>query len=241
MKTIRRTIYPEVKVLDEKMGLVEYVASDQTLDHYREVVMANGWRFTYFQNNAPFVDSHNYSSVDRLLGTVKSYEVKSKRLVETVQWAVDVPENQLAKLGFSMVVAGHLKAVSVGFYPTKRLTRWSSGKDYEAYQAQVSKLGYEDGQTQPDVIYTEQEQVELSAVILGANPNALARIAKAYKDGIIDDTGLDYLSDLCESERTLSGKLNSMQQTCEHEHSDARRPVFRRMFRSRLQQMIETI
>jgi phage/plasmid-associated DNA primase len=43
-------------------------------------------------------------------------------LVETVKWAHDVPENRLAQLGYAMTKAGHLKAVSVGFIPTKMLT-----------------------------------------------------------------------------------------------------------------------
>jgi hypothetical protein len=36
----------------------------------------------------------------------------------------------------------------------------------------------------PRAIYLEQEQIELSAVVIGANPNALMR---AYQDGVIDD------------------------------------------------------
>lgn len=240
MKTLRRTIYPEVKILDEARGIVEYVASDQTVDLYREVILANGWRFTHFAKNSPFIDSHNYSSVAFILGSVLDFEIKNKRLIETVQWAIDAPSNTLAIAGFEMVKAGHLKAVSVGFYPSARLTRWSTGKDFDAYTAMLGKLGLngEDGSTVPDVIYTEQEQVELSSVIIGANPNALARIAKAYKAGVITDAQLNYISEQCEEAR-LSGSETEIRQDRAHSDAGARSPLFQRAVRGRLQTMIE--
>ena len=82
------------------------MASDQTLDSYREVVKADGWRFNLFAKNAPFVDSHNYYGIGNQLGIVVDYEVKKKRLVETVKWAIDVEENRLARFGFAMTKGG---------------------------------------------------------------------------------------------------------------------------------------
>lgn len=188
MKPTIRTLHPEVRVLDEKKGLVEYVASDESLDSYREIIRAAGWRFTHFQKNAPFVDSHDYGSIDKLVGKVTDFEVKGKKLIEVVQWAIDVPGNVLAQRGFAMTQAGYLKAVSVGFYPVKAASRWDV--DRTGYDQQLAELGLTalaDAQ-KPRTIYTEHEQVELSAVILGANPNALA---KAYKAGILDDAALE--------------------------------------------------
>ena len=188
MKTLRRTLHPEVKILDAKAGLVEYVASDETLDSYREVIKANGWRFDHFEKNAPFVDSHNYGTIANLVGNVKSFEVVRRKLVETVQWAKDVAENALAQLGWKMTEAGFLKAVSVGFWPVKMVSKWDA--DPKAFDKEREKLDI-DETTDVRAIYLEQQQVELSAVIIGANPNALA---KAYKAGVIDDAWLDKIS-----------------------------------------------
>ena len=82
-KTITRQFAAEVKILDEKEGIVEYVASDESIDHDGEIVRAKGWKFTHFKKNAPFVDNHDYSSIDKLLGKVIAFEVKNDRLVET--------------------------------------------------------------------------------------------------------------------------------------------------------------
>lgn len=188
MKTERRTIHPEVRVLDSKKGIVEYVASDESLDSYREVIRATGWRFTHFKKNAPFVDSHDYWTIENCVGRVLDFAVKGKQLVETVQWAIDVESNALARQGFEMTAKGYLKAVSVGFWPTKYLSRWD--KDTSAYYKELHDLGYTE-ENGPRVIYLEQEQVELSACIIGANPNALAR---AYKAGILSDDDIDRIS-----------------------------------------------
>ena len=190
MKLIR-TLHPEVRVLDEKRGIVEYIASDETLDSYQEVVRAAGWRFTNFAKNAPFVDSHDYSSIDKLVGKVIEFKVAGKKLVETVQWAVEVAGNLLAQRGFAMTAGGYLKAVSVGFWPIKEAHRWDN--DPTAYNQAIADLKMDTlpDEQKPRTIYLAQEQVELSAVIIGANPNALA---KAYKAGLLDDAALEDFS-----------------------------------------------
>lgn len=185
---LRREIHPQIRVIDEKAGIVEYIASNETLDSYDEVIKADGWRFNDFRKNAPFVDSHNYGSIDCLLGRVMDFRVDGKNLVETVKWAIDVPQNELAQKGFAMTAAGYLKAVSVGFMPVRYVTRWDSDKS--GWQQALGSIGMheEDGIR---CIYLEQEQKELSACIIGANPDAVAR---AYKAGILDDAWLEKIS-----------------------------------------------
>jgi len=191
MKLVR-SLTTEVRVLDAAKGIAEYIASDETIDSYREVIRASGWRFDNFRKNAPFVDSHDYGSIDKLVGKVTDFKVDGKRLVETVQWTIDVPGNDLAQLGWAMTEAGYLRAVSVGFWPTKMVSKWDS--DPTGYVGQLTELGLSSmpAEQKPRTIYTEQQQVELSAVIIGANPNALA---KAYKAGILKDADIDYFAE----------------------------------------------
>lgn len=182
----RRTIHPEIRIVDAKKGVVDYVASDETLDAYREVIRANGWRFTNFKNNAPFVDSHNYDTIDNLVGRVIDFKVEVDKLIERVQWAIDVPSNLLAIKGWQMTEAGYLKAVSVGFQPID----WVTNSDGEEWKKQLSELRIADSSSVRR-IFTAQEQIELSACIIGANPNA---IAKAFKAGILNDADLETIS-----------------------------------------------
>jgi len=185
MKTLRREIHPEIRIVDAKRGLVDYVASDESLDAYSEVIRASGWRFTHFKKNAPFVDSHDYGSIEKLLGSVKDFRVEKAKLINRTQWAVDVPENRLAQIGWKMTEAGHLKAVSVGFFPVKEL---SPHEDPRAWQTACAEAELDpEAAKQCRRIYLEQEQIELSACIIGANPNALVQATKA---GIVSDDDL---------------------------------------------------
>lgn len=178
-----RSIRPEVRVVDEAAGLVDYIASDETVDWYDEVVMASGWEFGMMRKNGPFVDSHDYSTIEKQLGEVVSFEVKGNQLHERVRWAKDVKENPLVQVGWKMTLAGFLKAVSVGFLPKESLTKGRPGFDDLAKQLKL------DGEDQDRLwrIFTRQEQYELSACIIGANPNALA---KSFEEGVIGEGDL---------------------------------------------------
>lgn len=198
MKTITRTIHPEIRVLDEKTGVVEYLASDESIDSYREVIKADGWKHDMMRGKAnPFIDSHQYDTILRQVGSVIDFGVRKKQLFNTAKWAIDVEENQLARFGFNMTKAGYLKPVSVGFKPVRSVSRYSTGDNYAAFEKELSKLKLDEGTEQPQKIYLEQQQVELSVVILGANPNALVQMtAKAYKADVIGDETIAWLSGL---------------------------------------------
>lgn len=178
-----RGLNVEARIVSEAEGLVDYVASDATLDCYREIIDPRGWKFTHFAKNAPFVDSHDYWSIEKQLGKVVSFSVQGGSLVERVQWAKDIQENKLAILGWKMTLGGFLKAVSVGFIPTKWV--WDGGSGW----ADACKdLGLDiEAAANCHRIFLVQEQIELSACIIGANPNALA---KAHKEGCVKDADL---------------------------------------------------
>jgi hypothetical protein len=198
MNAIRRTIHPEVRVLDAKLHQCEFVASDETVDSYREVIRANGWRFDHFEKNAPLVDSHDTSTIERQVGKVIDFRVVGNKLIETAQFAADVESNRLAKIGWDMLAAGYLRAVSVGFFPVKSVSRWDANPT--AYAQMIKDLGFKpEDQNAPRCIYTEQQQIELSVCIIGANPNALAR---AYKASVLDDAAIDFLSQESTSHQT---------------------------------------
>jgi hypothetical protein len=192
---LRRTIHPQTRVLDAKAGTVEYVASDESLDSFQEVIIAGGWRFNRLPKNAPFVDSHRYDTIASILGKIVSYEVVQRQLVEIVEWAKDVAENSLAQLGWKMTLAGFPPPVSVGFWPVKSL--WA-GED--GFGETLKRLNIP---SDSDVrrVYLEQEQIELSAVVLGANPNAVAR---CYKSGAFTDADLETISQLQSKRETAN-------------------------------------
>jgi hypothetical protein len=188
MSKLIRHFDTQVRIIDAQRGLVDYVASDETLDSYREIIKASGWKFTRFERNAPFVDSHDYYTIGKLLGRVLEAKVEGNQLIERVQWAVEAAEvSPLVALGWKLTTTGYLKAVSVGFIPVVSVSRWDA--DSKPFADACTQLGL-DTETAATVrcIYLEQEQIELSACIIGSNPNA---VAKAHQDGAIRDADLD--------------------------------------------------
>jgi hypothetical protein len=184
---IRRELAVVPRVMDETAGLVKFIASDETLDCYQEIVRANGWQFTYFQKNAPFVDSHDYSTIKNLLGQVVDWQVENNQLVETVRYSQE--PGTLGEWAFKMVRDGFLKAVSVGFIPVSMVSKWDGNS--ADFVSTIADLGL-DGATAAKLsrVYLQQEQIELSQCVIGANPNALA---KAYKAGCLTEHDLDKL------------------------------------------------
>ena len=213
MKTLTRSADVEVRIADEKAGICDYVASDESLDSEREVIRVTGWDFSRMERNAPFVNSHNYRSLENQVGKVLCAQMDGRSLIETVQWAVDVPENKLANLGWAMTKAGYLKAVSVGFFPVRLMTRlpadqwpadWAGCQIIDAtrragraaWDATAQEMGRDLSPAR--TVYLEQVQTELSACIIGANPQAVAKslkeFAHAHKAGVLSDADLDTLS-----------------------------------------------
>lgn len=195
---LRRALNVVPRVMSEKDGTVEFVASDETLDCYREIVKVSGWQFNNFAKNAPFVDSHDYSSITKLLGQVIDWKIDGNQLVETVRYSLE--PDTLASWAFKMVRDGFLKAVSVGFVPVRMASKWdATPTDFAAAIAEL-KL---DPQTAAKltVIYLQQEQIELSQCVIGANPNALA---KAYKAGCLSESDLDKICSLKASVETVN-------------------------------------
>jgi len=184
MSTHRLNLASETKVLSEKERTAEFIASDQTIDSYNEIVRAAGWKFGRFKLNAPFVDSHDYSSIEKLLGNVTSWKVAGDRLVESVKM---LPEgiSRLADVAWKMIAGGFVRAVSVGFMPLTIRSRW---RDEADFLKACNELGLDKERAKTmDVIHWEQEQTELSAVLIGANPSA---VALAHRSGAVADEDL---------------------------------------------------
>lgn len=181
------------RVLDATKGIVRYVASDATLDGYNEIVDVRGWEFTDFDRNPVVLDSHTYTGISNIVGKVVRHKIVGGQLIEDVQFAIDVPSNAVARLAYDMVAAEYLKACSVGFRPTRLVSKWRSS-DTDELAAAVAALGLNaDTAARVEVIYLKQRQIELSVCPIGANPNALS---KAHQDGAVSDEGLERIARL---------------------------------------------
>jgi hypothetical protein len=170
MSKIIRSLAITARIVDEASGLVDFIASTPTVDSYGESIAPDGFDVSSVETNLPLVDSHDYSSVRTLIGKVVKCWTQGKSFMCSAKLAIDVPENDLAKLAFAMLKAGYLRACSVGFMPLQVLRPTDEGYDEECERLGVEK---------PSLIYTSCKLLELSLCCIGANPDAVTASASA--------------------------------------------------------------
>jgi HK97 family phage prohead protease len=137
--------------------VIDFVASDATLDRAGEIIEPAGWRLDNYRHNPVFQNAHNYGNILFTLGRAQAVEVRAGRLFLRVLFAVEI--NPLARVAYQLYRGGFLNAVSVGFVPL----RWETGNDRTPWRRR----------------FVEQELLEVSAVSVPANPNALALALKS--------------------------------------------------------------
>src|SRR6185369_15095708 len=105
------------------------------------------------------------------LGKATATEVRSGKLIQTIEFACDI--NPMAKIAYGLYRGKFLNAVSVGFVPIA----WENGTEKTGYTRK----------------FIEQELLEVSAVAIPANPHALAL---GLKSGAVDKSDLRDTYDL---------------------------------------------
>lgn len=131
--------------------VIDFFASDDTLDRYDEILSPEGWRLDAYRRNPVFQNAHQYGDIIHTLGKAVITEVRDRRLYQRIQFATDA--NPVARIAYALYRGGFLNAVSVGFIPR----RWENGSAEAGFRRK----------------YLEQELLEVSAVGIPANPNAL--------------------------------------------------------------------
>ena len=139
---------------DEERTLT-FVASDETVDRYGDVINADGWQLAEFRKNPVFLWLHSYAAP---IGKVEKVHVDGSRLLARVKFASE-GVSALADDLWKLVKERILRAVSVGFMV-------ESPDDYELIRNAEEEV--------TGVRYLRQQLLELSLVSVPANPNALA-------------------------------------------------------------------
>lgn len=155
----------QVFELETKGDELSIVMSSVSEDRMRDTINQAGWKLDNFKANPVLLWGHD--SFSPPIGKVKTAIVEGGKLkAKGVEW---VPK-EVSPFAWSiseMVRLGFVKAVSVGFNPSKWSYRDDGGVDFE-----------------------EQELLELSFVSIPANPDALVE-AKSVDVGLVDRWAAD--------------------------------------------------
>jgi uncharacterized protein len=159
--------------------IIDFIASSGALDRFQEIIEPGGWRLEHYRRNPVFQNAHQYGDIIFTLGKALITEVRvigSRRaLFQRVEFATEA--NPMARIAYGLYRGGFLRAVSVGFIPL----RWENGpaqpSEGQAYRRR----------------YLEQELLEVSAVGIPANPEALAL---GLRSGAVEKADIRRLLDL---------------------------------------------
>jgi hypothetical protein len=182
-----------------KTATLDFISSTATVDRFHETIDPAGWQLETYRRNPVFQNAHQYGDVIFTLGKALITEVRSGDpsvshhsplttrpfLFQRIQFATDV--NPIARIAYGLYKGAFLHAVSVGFIPL----RW---EDTPPGRAAVSPAASSSPSTRhspltktPRRKYLEQELLEVSAVAIPANPDALAL---AIKSGAVEKSDL---------------------------------------------------
>lgn len=166
------------------LPIIDFAASTARVDRYRESLDPAGWVLDNYRTNPVFQNCHQYKTVTDTLGTALLTEVRDGMLWQRILFATLA--NPLAQVAYKLYRGKFLRAVSVGFKPLA----WT---DFSSEESATN------GGCQRK--YTRQELLEVSAVSIPANPDALAL---AIRSGAVGRSDLDDLHDLITTLRNHS-------------------------------------
>jgi HK97 family phage prohead protease len=159
------------------------ILSDAIQDRHGDVVKQK-WELTNFRKNPVLLDSHNYHSIEAIIGRWKSIKVEDDTLQGDIIFAVETSRGALAKY---LVDGGFLTALSAGFIPLE---------------------------FDKDGIILKSELLEGSMVSVPANPRSLIEKSQdAADDDSQDDTQVEediVEEDAQEEEEVIEAKRKSL-------------------------------
>lgn len=161
---IFRTITFKISEINEEDRSFLAVASDNSTDRHGENILQDGWDLENFVKNPVVPWGHDYYMPPAAKATeigMKDGKLMFRPKFPTIEELSSNPDKPsdwalFVDTIYNMYKGGYLRAFSVGFIPKEM-----------------------DGDT-----FVKQELLEVSAVTVPSNPNALAL---AFKEGVIDD------------------------------------------------------
>ena len=181
IRKLNKVYRPEVtKVIDEANGLISAVVSTESKDRDGDVIKAEGWDLGNFQRHPVMLANHDYHSLKSQIGEWQSMEVKGETLQGVAKFFIG-KGNEEADYAFELAKMRKL-AFSVGFIPD---------------MDKAVPLHKDDAFGVRGMEFNGQELLEVSAVTVPSNPDALQRIVKSsMAEPALKEIAEEQLSDL---------------------------------------------
>lgn len=166
MDKINKILNFEIKQVGEESDRVlRFVGSDETPDRDNDILEVGGWKLDEYLKNPVFLWAHNYDEPPVGKAVSVMIDAATKKLLFDVKFAT-TEEYPFADTIYKLYKGGYLNATSVGFRGVKYETRND--------ESVINMPEWQRGRR-----YKEQQLLELSAVPVPSNPNALMQAKSA--------------------------------------------------------------
>jgi len=183
-----------------KDGTTKVIASTPSVDRYGDVV-APDWKLERYQGLVAW--AHDYTLPP--IGKVTDLGMDGESLIARIKWDDNAEHNPLGATVAHQFREGFLTSVSVGFAPTKSTPRKELPEDHPA----AGKSGH---------YFTGNELLEISAVPIPANPEAVAIRAKMW--GLEPDPVQRHILNVTEDEETVTITIAKEEAPAEEEPAE---------------------
>jgi len=176
----------EVKVSKDEERVIEFVASDEIVDFDGDLVKIQNMDITKIKKNKSFLWSHGQKALP--VGKILSIKKDGDTLFGKAQLTSE-EEYPFGSQVYKLIKGGYINNVSISFLP-----------DY-------STIEYRDVKGKSVRVINNSTLLEVSAVNIGANSNALITgykslkeaTNKAWEDGTLDGEELNIVNDMIDS------------------------------------------
>ena len=158
----------KTKANNDDSRVLRFVGSTATRDRMGDEIAINGWQTKAYMKNPVFLWAHNYQEPP--IGKTIKIERTDKGLMFDVEFASAEIYPKADQI-FQLYKHGFLKATSVGFRSLKSEWMLENTEEEESKRKKNPDL-------RPGKEYKKQELLELSAVPVPANPEALLTARK---------------------------------------------------------------
>lgn len=157
MAKVFKDLFVSIKGKEEDKRIISFLVSTGDIDRDMEILDPGGWKLKNYKKNPVFLWAHDHRGLPVARGV--KFKNEEDGLLIDYQFAT-AEEYPFADTVYNLYKGGFLNAVSVGFIPLK----WEDG-DMEKGKFRRR--------------YTEHELLEVSAVAVPSNYNALAQARDA--------------------------------------------------------------
>jgi hypothetical protein len=177
----------KIKSIDEENFIVEAAVSDETVDRYGEVIAVDAYkkRLGNYKKHAVLLSSHKYTGLKNQIGKAEDIRVKDGQLIAKFKYFVG-EGNEEADWAWKLASKWKMAAYSVGFLPFE----WEDA-DYTDKDVKAKK--------KPCRTYTDVELLEVSHVLVPANPSALQKSFEEDTEEEIDEVTKSIIDDYARS------------------------------------------